>query len=152
VRIDPVQVPDVDIEPQRLQSVKLAGSDDVRQLRGGSVTSFVAPARVLFDTDSAELRTAAVPSLRAIARRITQQPSTSRVLVEGHTDDRGSASYGLDLSKRRAEAVASWLERLGGIDPARVRTRGLGERAPVVPNTSAANRQQNRRVVISLIG
>lgn len=152
VRIEPVDVPDVDVEPQRLQSVRLAGSNGVRQLRGGNVTSFVAPAKVLFDTDSAELRAAAVPSLRVIARRIGQQPATRRVLVEGHTDDRGSASHGLTLSRQRADAVARWLERSGGIDQDRVQTRGLGERAPVVPNDTAAHRQLNRRVVISLIG
>ena len=144
-----LSVPAVDVDPVRLQTRRLPGASSA-EVEDTDRTSFVAPARVLFATDSAELRPAAYPELRTIARRIAARAPGEPVLVEGHTDDRGSAAYGLRLSRARAEAVAGWLSREGGIPGRLLRTRGLGESSPVVPNTSPENRQRNRRVVISI--
>jgi outer membrane protein OmpA-like peptidoglycan-associated protein len=150
VRLEPVRLPGVDVEPARLRSRKLPGEQDLDVLTGASGTAYVAPARVLFETDRAEIRPRAAAALRTIARRIRRGPPAGALLVEGHTDDRGAASYGLDLSERRAEAVADWLVTAAGFPRGVITTRGFGEAAPVVPNTSDANRQQNRRVVITV--
>jgi outer membrane protein OmpA-like peptidoglycan-associated protein len=152
VRLDPVRLPDVDVDPGRLERRDLPGAREVGVLTGEGRTAYVAPSRVLFDTDQATLRPDAQAALDAIARRIRQDAPRARLLVEGHTDDRGDETYGLRLSERRAAAVATWLARTGGFERARIRTRGLGETAPAVPNTSAANRQKNRRVVITVLG
>jgi peptidoglycan-associated lipoprotein len=72
-----------------------------------------------FDTDSAELRPAAVDALAELARQITCLDlgcgcrGVPCVRVEGHCDERGSAAYNLALGLRRAEAVRSALVRAG---------------------------------------
>jgi outer membrane protein OmpA-like peptidoglycan-associated protein len=150
VQVPPVRLPAVDVDPARLASRKLPGHRDLDVVTGQGRTAYVAPARVLFDTDKAAIRPAAYGALRAIAARITATAPGSRLLVEGHTDDRGSARHGLVLSRQRARAVADWLVE-HGFERSRIRTRGFGETAPAVPNTSATNRQKNRRVVISVL-
>lgn len=71
----------------------------------------------------------------------------SEVLVEGHTDSSGSAQVNQDLSQKRAEAVANYLEKQG-IGPEVVRTAGFGYQRPIASNKSAMGRAQNRRVDI----
>ena len=149
VRLPPVRLPDVDIAPARLESRTLPGRRDLDVLAGPDSTAYVAPARVLFDVDQATIRPGAQSALRAIAARIRRTAPGRPLLVEGHTDDRGSAAHGLVLSRRRADAVATWLAS-HGFRRSRISTRGYGEAVPAVPNTSAANRQKNRRVVINV--
>lgn len=69
-------------------------------------------------------------------------------VVAGHTDATGSESFNYDLSKRRAENVATYLMTERKIDPSRVLTVGYGERVPVADNGSEAGRAKNRRVEI----
>lgn len=68
-----------------------------------------------------------------------------RVEVAGHTDDRGKRDRNVELSKRRAEAVASYLASQG-IEPARIAAAGYGPDQPVADNKSARGRAKNRRV------
>jgi outer membrane protein OmpA-like peptidoglycan-associated protein len=150
VRLEPVRLPDVDVEPVRLSRQELAGGDGVGVLDGDDRTSYVAPAEVLFDTDSPELRPGAGPALREIARQIRADAPGARLLVEGHTDDRGDADYGQRLSELRAATVADWLVDVAGFDRSLITTRGYGETRPAYPNDSAAHRQLNRRVVITV--
>ncbi|MGR3621296.1 OmpA family protein [Pseudophaeobacter sp.] len=66
-------------------------------------------------------------------------------VIAGHTDSRASDEYNIRLSQRRANAVAGVAKSVG----ARIADiRAYGERDPRVPNTSAANMAQNRRVEI----
>lgn len=150
VRLSPVQLPDVDIAPARIASRKLTGQQGLEVLTGKDTTAYVAPAKVLFATDQAVIRPEAQDALLAIAERIRARTPGGRLLVEGHTDDRGSAEHGLVLSRRRAVAVADWFAA-HGFDRTRIDTRGYGETAPAVPNTGPANRQKNRRVVINVL-
>ena len=150
VRLEPVRLPDVDVDPGRLESRTLPGASEVDVLAGEGRVSYVAPSRVLFATDSSRIRPEADESLAAILRRIRAAFPDGRLLIEGLTDDRASRRYNLDLSRRRADAVADWFVE-AGFPGSRIRTRGLGEADPVVPNTSAANRAQNRRVVITVL-
>jgi outer membrane protein OmpA-like peptidoglycan-associated protein len=151
VRLPPVEVPDVDIAPAHLRTTKLRQDRRLSVVGGGHRLSYVAPASVLFDTDRFEIRPDADAALLAIARQLRRAAAPDdRILVEGHTDDRGTAQHGLVLSRQRARAVAGWLAR-HGFDRTRITTVGYGERDPVVPNTSAVNRQRNRRVVITLV-
>ena len=68
------------------------------------------------------------------------------VLIEisGHTDNKGTKKYNQLLSERRAKSVKDWLVKKG-IDPERLTAIGFGMDKPIVPNTSKANRQKNRR-------
>ena len=70
--------------------------------------------------------------------------------VGAHTDDQGTDQYNNDLSLKRAVAVKNYLVEKGA-KPEQLLTKGYGERSPVVPNSSEANRAQNRRVEFKII-
>ncbi|WBQ04590.1 OmpA family protein [Kribbella sp. CA-293567] len=150
VKVPELQLPDVDVDPARLESRKLPGQDKVDVFTGEGAVSYVAPGDVLFDTDQATIRPDAAKALHAIALKIKAGAPGAKLRVEGHTDDRGDATYGLRLSERRAQAVASYLIGIEKFPAARISTKGFGEAAPAVPNSSDANRQKNRRVVITV--
>lgn len=100
---------------------------------------------VLFDFNKAELRPEARPALLEAADVLKQYPDI-RVEVQGHTDNVGSDEYNMELSVRRAQAVANFLIRECGIDASRLVVRGYGESRPVASNRTEEGRQQNRRV------
>ncbi|WP_266365859.1 OmpA family protein [Tellurirhabdus rosea] len=82
--------------------------------------------------------------LDRLAQFMEQNP-TVKVEISGHTDDRGDAAANLELSRKRAQSVVSFLVK-AGIGPERIRSAGYGETKPLVPNSSEENRQQNRRI------
>lgn len=101
---------------------------------------------VLFDTGKAELQPGALNTVERLAGFMAQHPEL-RVLIEGHTDSRGSADYNLGLSERRAAAVREALSARG-VDGTRIQARGLGKDYPVASNETRAGQQANRRVEI----
>ncbi|UZR99948.1 OmpA family protein [Chondrinema litorale] len=72
----------------------------------------------------------------------------SSIIVEGHTDSRGSDESNLVLSQERANAVLSYLIANGKIDESRFSTIGFGESKPVANNETMLGRKQNRRIDI----
>jgi Outer membrane protein and related peptidoglycan-associated (lipo)proteins len=110
---------------------------------------------VLFDFDKAEIKPEAERILDKVGTVIAQFPE-GKMLIEGHTDSKGSPDVNLELSKRRAEAVKDWLVKKKGIPESIITTRGFGETKPVAPNTNPdgsddpQGRQQNRRVEITV--
>jgi outer membrane protein OmpA-like peptidoglycan-associated protein len=103
---------------------------------------------VLFDYNSAALRSASRTSLREMANVFEQYPNTT-IAVEGFTDSTGPASYNERLSERRAGSVANYLENLG-VRGSRVETIGFGESHPRATNSTPGGRQLNRRVEIHI--
>jgi outer membrane protein OmpA-like peptidoglycan-associated protein len=103
---------------------------------------------VLFDFNSAALRSASRSSLREMANVFDRYPDTT-IRVEGHTDSIGSASYNERLSERRADSVASYLENLG-VNGSRIDSIGYGKSQPRASNNTASGRQLNRRVEIHI--
>jgi len=101
---------------------------------------------VLFETDGAILKSGAQQNLYRLVKVLQEHPDQS-VVIEGHTDSRGSDAYNADLSQRRARAVQNFLLS-NGIGAERVVARGYGEAYPVASNETIAGRQQNRRVEI----
>jgi len=101
---------------------------------------------VLFDTGRSELKPSAARSIDQIAAFLNENPER-RVQVEGFTDSQGADNYNLELSQRRADAVATAIMQRG-IDAQRVRALGYGEEFPVASNDNAGSRQMNRRVEI----
>ena len=112
-------------------------------------------ADVLFDFDSFALKPEATGTLQKLAA-VLKSYAPAPVLIEGHTDGKGDDSYNMTLSERRAEAVKRWLASPGGVDAARVTTKGWGKTKPVAPNTTLdgkddpVGRQKNRRVEITV--
>ena len=99
---------------------------------------------VLFDTGAATLKPGAGAVLDRVAGFLNENDGT-KVMIEGHTDARGSDDYNQELSQRRAQAVVDGLA-FRGIDRGRVEAVGRGEALPVASNDNAAGQQQNRRV------
>lgn len=104
------------------------------------------PQDLLFATDSATLSGSIVQDLSDVSASLLKYP-TSRIEVLGHTDNTGSAAYNMDLSQRRASAVANVL-RNNGVPTARMLAIGRGEDYPVASNLTPEGRAQNRRVEI----
>lgn len=101
---------------------------------------------VLFDTGKADLKVAQSSNLEKLASFLTRYEDRD-VIIEGHTDDVGSADANFGLSQRRAESVRSYLVS-HGISADRLDATGKGEGSPVASNDSAFGRQQNRRVEV----
>lgn len=99
---------------------------------------------VHFDFNSYEILSEDTASLNEIAELLKIFFDAKLKLV-GHTDDVGSDEYNLDLSKMRAESVASYLNG-HGIRKSRITTDGKGKRNPVTKDQSDAGRRKNRRV------
>ena len=103
---------------------------------------------VLFDFNSAGLRSSSRSALREMANVFERYPDTT-IRVEGFTDSIGSASYNERLSDRRADSVANYLENLG-VHSSRIFAVGYGESRPRATNNTASGRQMNRRVEIHI--
>src|SRR5690349_15118559 len=101
---------------------------------------------VLFDTGQADLKPGAVRPIEQIAQFLNQHPERS-VQVEGFTDSQGANDYNLELSQKRADAVAMAIIQRG-VAADRVRAMGYGEEFPKASNSSPGSRQLNRRVEI----
>lgn len=99
---------------------------------------------VLFDFNKSDLTPASTRSVTELADILKKYPDTD-VLIEGHTDDKGSDDYNMSLSQRRAQAVSSYLSGKN-IASSRLRTVGYGEKQPVATNDTEDGRSQNRRV------
>ena len=123
----------------------VAGAD-VTRVGEGLVVTF--DSGLMFDFDSDVLRTESKKNLDNLAANLNSF-GDSKLLLVGHTDDKGADSYNLDLSRRRAAAVASYLEARG-VSPSRVELAGRGETEPIAPNDSETGRQQNRRVEVAV--
>jgi OOP family OmpA-OmpF porin len=110
---------------------------------------FTFSAGLLFDTDKADLRPEAGPSLDSLAAFLTKHPAV-KIGISGHTDDTGSDEYNLDLSGRRAKAVFEHLIAKG-IATTQIEWKAFGETRPVADNTTEQGRQKNRRVECILL-
>lgn len=71
----------------------------------------------------------------------------ARVLIEGHTDSKGSMAYNQRLSERRAQAVKDFMVKGWDLNPQDIHTVGRGETVPVATNDTDEGRQMNRRVI-----
>jgi OOP family OmpA-OmpF porin len=106
--------------------------------------------QVHFQTGSATILPVSFPMLLEIAQLLKATPAIKKMSVEGHTDNRGAADMNLDLSKRRAASVVTWLAQ-HGIDSSRLASDGFGITKPIDTNDTDAGRQANRRVEFHIV-
>lgn len=99
---------------------------------------------VHFDTAKATIRIDSQELLTNAAQVLREDPNLF-VFVDGYTDNVGGKAYNLDLSRRRAAAVRTWLIQ-HGIEANRLVSRGFGMSNPVGDNSTDEGRQLNRRV------
>ncbi len=102
---------------------------------------------VLFASAKADLLPDAQLKLNDVAKALAEQDPDAKIVVEGHTDSQGGASFNQDLSQKRAESVRGYLVSRG-IASDRVTAQGFGPTRSIADNASAEGRANNRRVEI----
>ncbi len=136
VKAPPKITAPADVKPERTAKTDLACQKALdKRLKG---------LRILFESDSDRLTPAGRRAVAEVARILNSCPRT-RVLVAGHTDSTGSATYNQALSERRAAAVARELMN-NGVAAERLEAVGFGESRPVASNRTRAGRARNRRI------
>jgi chemotaxis protein MotB len=116
---------------------------------GGAMTSI--PGSILFDSGKAKLRSGGVQTLNTVAATIKERFPGKDIYVFGHTDTQPIRKSGwkdnYELSCQRALEVVRYLSK-SGLNARQLVACGWGEHRPTASNSTAADRQKNRRVEI----
>jgi outer membrane protein OmpA-like peptidoglycan-associated protein len=102
---------------------------------------------VMFKTNDAVLLEIAERQLSKVAEALQEQDESKKIVIEGHTDSRGSDRANRKLSQNRADSVRSYLISQG-VTSGRITAIGKGESEPIANNKTADGRANNRRVEI----
>lgn len=137
----------MDKQAQEIENT-IPGAEVTRVGEGINVT-FDETSGVYFATESYSLNSKSETTLNKLAAIFNEYPK-SIILVEGHTDNTGSESYNMTLSKNRAQSVTSYLSNKG-ISTGRLTTKWYGETQPKYDNSTAEGRSNNRRVELAII-
>jgi outer membrane protein OmpA-like peptidoglycan-associated protein len=146
-------------EQRRLRAEKLA--EEIKALlQGRNISDVTAEAtdegvmlrlsNIQFPADSSELPESEKVKLREIAAILKKIPGR-RIRIAGHTAQAGTAESRVDLSRRRAQAVASYLVSLRAINASTVRVIGYGGSRPIADNATSEGMAANRRVEILIM-
>ena len=101
-----------------------------------------------FEFNKAIIKSASFSSLDELSDVLKQ--TNWKLILSGHTDNKGSEDYNLKLSTARAEAVKTYLINKG-IEAERITAKGFGESMPIAPNDTEENRAINRRVEFFIV-
>jgi outer membrane protein OmpA-like peptidoglycan-associated protein len=104
---------------------------------------------VFFEFDKYELKPESISSLMSLVRFLNEN-SNVNILITGHTDNIGSATYNQNLSLQRARSVSKYLLQAGLLE-GRALTDGKGDTEPMVSNDSPENQALNRRITIKVL-
>lgn len=137
----------MDIQARKLRQ-ELVGTGVQVQEANGQIY-LIMPGNITFDSNESIVKSSFKPVLDSIAKVLVEYNKTM-VNVAGYTDSTGTASLNKKLSGERADAVANYLI-MKGVASTRVNSAGYGSSNPIASNSTAAGREQNRRVEISLI-
>jgi outer membrane protein OmpA-like peptidoglycan-associated protein len=107
------------------------------------------PSNITFATDQSDIKPNFYATLNSVAI-VLKEFNRTLVDINGHTDSDGADDYNIDLSQRRADAVAQYLESQD-LNAERFETKGFGETQPVATNASTRGKAQNRRVEIEIV-
>ena len=139
----------LDRKEKRLRE-ELAGTGvDVNRNPDGSI-NMVMPS-VTFATNSATIQPRFQTALNDVARVLREDGTSAKLalVIHGHTDNTGTDAINNPLSQNRASSVLGYLSSQG-ISSSRMTARGYGSTSPIADNGSAAGREQNRRVEITV--
>ena len=106
--------------------------------------------KVYFEYNRAAIKRQSYPILDAVVGTLQGNPGIRLVEIQGHTDERGSDSYNLQLSEERAQSVRQYMVDKG-VSPDRLRGKGYGESKPVDPAHNEAAWGKNRRVEFLIV-
>jgi len=130
---------------KNLKSERDAGNVSVQKLPG-DVVKITMTSQTAFDVGQADIKPGFRTTLDKLADVIVRYQKTSLTII-GHTDAQGAHDSNMELSRRRAEAVADYLQGKN-VNAARLDAEGRGETEPVASNATDAGRRANRRVEI----
>lgn len=130
------------------QAEELARMEKAKVERIGEGIAISFESGLLFATNSADLQPAARENLTTLATSLKNFPD-SDVLVVGHTDSTGTASYNQTLSERRAASAKAFLVSQG-VAETRIKAEGRGKNEPIADNKTAEGRDANRRIEVAI--
>jgi len=137
----------MDVQARKLRQELLSTGVQVQQVDNKII--LIMPGNVTFGSNEATIAPKFEPVLNSVAQVINEYDKTM-VQIIGYTDNTGTVTHNNALSLRRANAVSNYL-RLRGVSVGRIIVDGLGPQNPIASNHTAAGREQNRRVEITLI-
>jgi outer membrane protein OmpA-like peptidoglycan-associated protein len=120
---------------------------DVGRNPDGSV-QLIMPGSITFDTNKSNIKPNFYGTLNKVAQTLAED-NKSAILVTGYTDNTGNDSINIPLSQARAQSVKNYLAGQG-VSGSRIDAQGLGSSNPIASNATAAGKEQNRRVEISI--
>lgn len=131
-----------------VQEQDFAGVAKVNKTDAGkAVLSFNKP--IEFDYNSDKLTAESQKNVRQLGRILKKYPD-NKMVVAGYTDSLGDPNYNIDLSQRRAQAVADQLVK-EGVKPEQLTAVGHGASNPIASNKTKIGRAQNRRVEVEIL-
>ena len=137
----------MDVQARKLRQELVGTGVQVQEMNGQ--VRLIMPSNITFATDSAVFQTSFNRVLDSVAKVLKEYDQTL-VQVVGYTDNTGTLAYNNQLSLKRAQAVATYLQNRG-VSASRLSVMGMGPSNPIASNSTAAGREQNRRVEITLI-
>ncbi|NAS31467.1 OmpA family protein [Flavobacteriaceae bacterium R38] len=137
----------MDKQAQRIEE-EIPGAQ-VERIDNGIVITFDENSGVYFDTNKYNINTDSQTILDRLSGVMKEYPQTN-IIVAGHTDNVGTESYNLTLSRQRANAVTNYLVK-SGIPGNRFTTVYYGESQPITDNSTAEKRAKNRRVTLGIV-
>jgi len=136
----------LDNKEKKLRQQMQGTGVEVNRNPDGSV-ALVMPGSITFDTNKSSIKPNFYGTLNKVAQTLMED-NKSVILVTGYTDNTGNDSINIPLSQNRAYSVANYLKGKGVAS--RIDTQGYGSQNPIADNSTAAGREQNRRVEISI--
>lgn len=136
----------LDNKEKKLRQQMQGTGVEVNRNPDGSV-ALVMPGSITFDTNKSSIKPNFYGTLNKVAQTLMED-NKSVILVTGYTDNTGNDSINIPLSQNRAYSVANYLKGKGV--QSRIDTQGYGSQNPIADNSTAAGREQNRRVEISI--
>ena len=137
----------LDNKEKKLRQATAGTGVDVNRNPDGSI-NLVMPGAITFDTNKSNIKPNFYATLNKVAQVLTED-SQSGILVTGYTDSTGNDSINIPLSQARAQSVANYLAGQG-VARTRINAQGLGSANPIADNSTAAGKEQNRRVEIAV--
>jgi outer membrane protein OmpA-like peptidoglycan-associated protein len=137
----------MDKAKKQAEQVQNAQVETVKDTNGLDAVKVTFDSGILFATGKADLSQSAKNSLAEFARVLNSNQDCD-VAIIGHTDNTGSDAINQPLSVNRANSVNNYL-RSCGVQAKQIKSvEGQGSTNPVADNSTAAGRQQNRRVEV----
>ena len=137
----------LDNKEKKLREQMAGTGVDVNRNPDGSV-QLIMPGSITFDTNKSNIKPNFYGTLNKVAQTLAED-NKSAILVTGYTDNTGNDSINIPLSQARAQSVKNYLASQG-VSSSRIDAQGLGSSNPIASNATAAGKEQNRRVEISI--